>query len=67
MLMLNVDARVREGLGEANISMVMRDQQGRSQFAAATFVAREMTPLQAKLQAIIAGIQTGIQQRFCRF
>uniref|UniRef100_A0A803PGA4 RNase H type-1 domain-containing protein n=1 Tax=Cannabis sativa TaxID=3483 RepID=A0A803PGA4_CANSA len=64
---INVDAGVKCGGGVLGIGCVVRDSGGHSQFASSTVITREIAPLQLELQAILLGIQVGIQRKIQRF
>uniref|UniRef100_A0A803Q3X2 Reverse transcriptase n=1 Tax=Cannabis sativa TaxID=3483 RepID=A0A803Q3X2_CANSA len=64
---INVDARVKSGGGVSGIGCVVRESGGRSLYASSTVVNREIAPLQLELQAILLGLQVGIQRKIHRF
>uniref|UniRef100_A0A803P018 RNase H type-1 domain-containing protein n=1 Tax=Cannabis sativa TaxID=3483 RepID=A0A803P018_CANSA len=64
---LNVDAGVKDGGRVSGLGCVVRDHGGRVHYASATVIIRELAPLQLELQAILLGLQVGIQRKFHRF
>uniref|UniRef100_A0A803PWX1 Reverse transcriptase domain-containing protein n=1 Tax=Cannabis sativa TaxID=3483 RepID=A0A803PWX1_CANSA len=64
---VNVDAGIKAGENLAGLSSVVRDHEGRVMVAATRFVEKKTSPLQGELQAILLGIQTGIQRNLPSF
>uniref|UniRef100_A0A803Q554 RNase H type-1 domain-containing protein n=1 Tax=Cannabis sativa TaxID=3483 RepID=A0A803Q554_CANSA len=64
---INVDAGVKVGEGIAGLSSVVRDDEGRVVAAANRYVQKNIMPLQEELQAILMGLQAGIQRSLPSF